>query len=300
MAREPADMVKPEVGASVQHRDLSGTTALVTGATSGVGREVAVALARLGADVHVHGRNRERGEAVASNLRDLGADAEFVRAEYTDLAQVETLAEHVAGQVDELDVLVNNAGTHFDEGELTNLGVERTFHANHLAPFLLTNRLRDSLADDARVVTVASEVHRRADLDMDAVESVENYDGFDAYSRSKLANVLFTRELARRFDGPTANACHPGFVPSSGLWRNGSLPVRVLMRVLSAVPRQLTLGHVDTSASAAITPTFLAATDVEEDGAYFRDCEPTQAAALARDDELAEDLWAWSADRVDL
>jgi NAD(P)-dependent dehydrogenase (short-subunit alcohol dehydrogenase family) len=293
-------MVKPEDGASVRHRDLSGTTALVTGATSGVGREVALALGRLGADVLVQGRSRERGEAVASDLRELGADAQFFRAEYTDLAQVQNLAERVAGRVDELDVLVNNAGTHFDEGELTDLGVERTFHANHLGPFLLTNRLRDSLADDARVVTVASEVHRRADLDLGAVESVGDYDGFAAYSRSKLANVLFTRELARRLDGPTANACHPGFVPSSGLWRNASFPVRVVMRVLTVVPRQLTFGYVDTSASAAITPTFLAATDVDENGAYFRDCQPEAAAEQGRDDELAAELWAWSADRVDL
>lgn len=293
-------MVQPEVGASVKDRDLSGTTALVTGATSGVGREVALALGRLGSDVLIQGRSRERGEGVANELRELGADARFFRAEYTDLAQVENLAERIAGRVDELDVLVNNAGTHFDEGELTDLGVERTFHANHLAPFLLTNRLRDSLAIDARIVTVASEVHRRAELDLDAVDSVDRYDGFAAYSRSKLANVLFTRELARRLDGPTANACHPGFVPSSGLWRSASLPVRVLMRVLSVVPRQLTLGYVDTSASAAITPTYLAATDVDEDGAYFRDCQPVDVAKPARDDKLAEALWAWSADRVDL
>ncbi|NIB99111.1 SDR family NAD(P)-dependent oxidoreductase [Halobacterium sp. R2-5] len=293
-------MVRPEAAAGVADRDRSGTTALVTGATSGVGREVALALARLGADVYVHGRDRDRGEEVASRLREHGADARFFRADFLDLGQVENLAERVAGRVDELDVLVNNAGAHFETGALTDAGVERTFHANHLAPFLLTNRLRDALADGGRVVTVASEVHRRAGLSLSGVESVDDYDGFAAYSRSKLANVLFTRELARRLDGPAANACHPGFVPSSGLWRNASLPVRAVMRVLSAVPRRLTFGVVDSSASAAVTPTYLAAGDVDATGEYYEDCERATPAKQATDDELAARLWAWSAERVDL
>lgn len=293
-------MVRPEVGASVQHRDLEGRNALVTGATSGVGREVALALARLGADVLVHGRRVERGEEVVSELRELGSASTFLRAEFGSLAQVENLAERARGRVDELDVLVNNAGTHFDDGELTDVGVERTFHVNHLAPFLLTRRLSDEFAADARVVTVASDVHRRADLDVAAVTSVENYDGVAAYSRSKLANVLFARELDRRLDGPTSVSCHPGFVPDSGLWRNASLPVRATMRVLSVVPRRLTFGRVDSAGSAAVTPTFLAATDDHEGGAYYRDCEAVDPASNATDAEVAADLWSWSAERVGL
>ncbi|WP_232701501.1 SDR family NAD(P)-dependent oxidoreductase [Halobacterium wangiae] len=295
-------MVRPEVGASVQHRDLEGATALVTGATGGVGREVALALGRLGADVHVHGRNADRGERVASDLRGLGADASFFLAEYTDLDQVETLAERVRDRVDELDVLVNNAGAHFDEGRLTDLGVERTFHANHLAPFLLTNRLRDVLASGGRIVTVSSEVHRRASLDFEELTAVDAYEGLDAYARSKLANVLFARELARRTDDLTSVSCHPGFVPATGIWRNAPLPVRAVMLVLSAVPRSLTFGRVDTPSSAAVTPTFLAATDREdgENGAYFRDCAPVEPSPEASDDALAERLWEWSAQRVSL
>lgn len=293
-------MVRPEIGASVGHRDLEGRNALVTGATSGVGREVALALARLGADVLVHGRRAERGEEVVSVLRDHGSASTFLRADFESLRQVENLAERVRGRVDELDVLVNNAGAHFDAGELSDLGVERTFHVNHLAPFALTNWLREDLSPDARVVTVASEVHRRGDVDLEAVTSVENYDGFAAYSRSKLANVLFARELARELDDATSVSCHPGFVPDSGLWRNASLPVRAVMRVLSVVPRRLTLGRVDSSGSAAITPTFLAATDDLDEGAYYRDCSPVEPADAARDDDLAAKLWSWSAERIDL
>jgi NAD(P)-dependent dehydrogenase (short-subunit alcohol dehydrogenase family) len=292
--------MRPEDGASVRHRDLAGQRVLVTGATGGVGREVALALGRLGADVLVHGRDRDRGEAVASELRDRGADSEFLRADFADLDAVGDLADAVRERTDGLDVLVNNAGAHFDEGRLTDIGVEATFHVNHLAPFALTTELRDHLADDARVVTVASEVHRRAGLDLEDLESVgDDYDGFAAYSRSKLGNVLFTRRLADRLDGPQAVACHPGFVPDSGLWRNSSLPVRAAMRVLSVLPRTLTFGRVDTAASAAVTPTFLAAAENVEDGAYYRDCQPVEAAELARDDDLAGDLWAYSQSVVD-
>jgi len=285
----------------VHHRDLTGTTALVTGATSGVGREVALALGRLGARVLVHGRDRDRGEAVADELRAVGADPRFLPADFADLDAVAGLADEVREHTDELDVLVNNAGAHFDDGRLTDAGVEATFHVNHLAPFALATRLRDHVADDGRVVTVASEVHRRADLALEAVESVDDddddgYDGFAAYGRSKLANVLFARELDRRWDGPDAVSCHPGFVPDSGLWRNSSLPVRAAMTVFSLLPRTLTFGKVDTAASAAVTPTFLAAStgDAVEGGAYYRDCEPVAPSERARDDDLAERLWTYS------
>jgi|AntRauMinimDraft_4_1070384.scaffolds.fasta_scaffold00059_10 NAD(P)-dependent dehydrogenase (short-subunit alcohol dehydrogenase family) len=293
--------MRPEDGASVRHRDLTSQTVLVTGATGGVGREVALALGRLGADVLVHGRDRDRGEAVASNLRDRGSDAEFLRADFADLDAVAGLAEAVRERTDDLDVLVNNAGTHFDDGWLTEAGVEATFHVNHLAPFALTTALQGHLADDGRVVTVASEVHRRADLDLGDVESVAagDYDGFAAYSRSKLANVLFTRELSRRLDGPGAVSCHPGFVPDSGLWRNSSLPVRAVMRVFSLLPRTLTFGRVDTAASAAVTPTFLAAAESVESGAYYRDCQPVEPSEAAQRNDLAEELWSWSEAAVD-
>jgi len=283
----------------VHHRDLTGTTALVTGATSGVGREVALALGRLGARVLVHGRDRDRGEAVADELRAVGADPRFLPADFADLDAVAGLADDVRGHTDELDLLVNNAGAHFDDGRLTGAGVEATFHVNHLAPFALTTRLRDHVADDGRVVTVASEVHRRGDLALEAVESVgDGYDGFAAYGRSKLANVLFARELDRRWDGPDAVSCHPGFVPDSGLWRNSSLPVRAAMRAFSLLPRTLAFGKVDSAASAAVTPTFLAAADAVEGGAYYRDCEPVAPSERARDDDLAERLWTYSEDAV--
>ncbi|MFB6136109.1 MAG: SDR family NAD(P)-dependent oxidoreductase [Halobacteriaceae archaeon] len=293
---------RAEVGAGVDGVDLAGATALVTGATSGVGREVALALGRLGARVLVHGRNEERGAAVVAALRET-TTASFHRAEFASLDDVRGLAAAVREESESLDVLVNNAGAHFSEGRLAACGVERTFAVNHLAPFLLTNLLRPALADGGRVVTVSSEVHRQGALDLDAVESAAGYDGLDAYARSKLANVLFTRELAHRLEGAgddaaTANCCHPGFVPGSGLWREASLPVRAAVGALARLPRPLLERVADTAVTAAETPVYLAAApDVDGvTGRYFRDREVVEPAAAARDDALAGELWRASAE----
>lgn len=295
---------RAEVLAGIPDVDLTGATALVTGATSGVGREVALALGRLGARVLVHGRDPERGRAVTEALRNDGAEPVLFRADFTDQSTVRGLADAVRQHTDDLDVLVNNAGAHYQGGWLTEDGVEATFAVNHLAPFLLTNLLKE-LLDGGRVVTVASAVHERAgraDLTRKAVTTVSDYDGLDAYGRSKLANVLFTREFARRFDTPTATCCHPGVVPGSGLWRNASLPVKTGVRVLDRLPQVLVGRFVDTPAQAAATPVYLAASpDVADaDGEYFSDCEPVEPSRAALDDDLARRVWELSADVVGL
>lgn len=291
-------MTRPEVVAGVEDADLSGETVLVTGATSGVGRETALALARLGARVLVHGRNREAGRAVAAELDDLGADAVFFRADFGRPGAPTELAAEVADRVDALDVLVNNAGTYVDDPTLVD-GVELTFRVNHLAPFALTRALRDEMPDGGRVVTVSSAVHPQAeagDLTRGAVTSVDDYDGLRAYARSKLANALFTRELARREPDLLANCCHPGLVPGSGLWRDASLAIRAGVRLLAALPDPVLERVADSPRSAAATSVFLAAGEYEASGAYFSDCERTEPSPTARDDELARRLWALSED----
>lgn len=295
---------RPEVGAGVADVDLSGRTALVTGATSGIGRETALALGRLGARVLVHGRDRERGAAVVERLRDSGVpDPTFLRADFLSLDAVANLADEVADRVSTLDVIVNNAGAYFREGGLTQEGVERTFAVNHLASFLLTSRLLGIVPPGGRVVTVSSEAHRNADrFDPDDVQTVAGYDGFAAYSRSKLANVLFTRELARRLDSRTANCCHPGFVPGSGLWRESPLPIRAFMTVLGYVPSWLSGGTIASPDRGAETPVYLATSREVADttGRYYVDCEPTEPAPPARDEDLQRDIWEFSAEVVGL
>lgn len=288
---------RPEVGAGVADVDLSDRTALVTGATGGIGRETALALGRLGARVLVHGRDRERGAALVEALEAAGSPSSAFRsAEFTDRTAVEGLADWTRERCDRLDILVHNAGAHFRRGALTDDGVERTVAVNHLAPFVLTARLVDRLTPDGRIVVVSSDTHRRVGLDLEAFTDVVDHDGLDAYSRSKLANVLFVRALARRLDGPTANALHPGFIPHTGIWRDAPWFVRLAVWVLARVPRPLVPGFVETPATGAETVVYLAAAADAADvtGAYFHAGEPVEPSATARDDELAERLWAES------
>jgi len=292
-------VTRPEAVAGVEDADLDGETVLVTGATDGIGRETALALGRLGADVIVHGRDPEKGAAVVDDLRALGSDARFERADFADLDAVRGLADAVAGEIDRL---VNNAGAYVDDGRLTDAGVEYTTAVNHLAPFLLTCRLVDALPEDGRIVTVASEAHRGVEADLAAAESVADYDGFDAYRRSKLYNVLFTRELDRRLAeaAPTANCLHPGFVPGSELWRDSPWYVRGAIGIFRLLPEPLQRGPVTSVPAAAATSVFLAAGRAggAVGGRYFADCEVATPSEPARDGDAARRLWEWSAERT--
>lgn len=288
----------PEALADVTDVDLSGRTALVTGATSGVGRETALALARLGADTLVHGRNRAAGRETVEAVEATGATAVFLPGDFADPDAVDALAEAIRDRTDSLDLLIHNAGAHFDDGELIDAGAEsaeRTFVVNHLGPFRLTHGLRSILAPDARVVVVASAVHGRANGEFD-VRSVTEYDGLDAYARSKLANVLFAREVAGRLDGRAVASCHPGFVPGSGLWREASLPVRLAVGGLDRLPPGLTPGIVDDAAEAATTSVYLAASPevADADGGYYADCARTEPETVARNGDCRAELWALS------
>jgi NAD(P)-dependent dehydrogenase (short-subunit alcohol dehydrogenase family) len=289
---------RPEVGASVADVDLTGQAAVVTGSTSGIGRETAFALGRLGADVFVHGRDREAGHEVVAALEALGARARFEPADFADVEAVEGLATAIRDWNDELDLLVNNAGGLFRDADRTALGVARTFHVNHLSPYQLTAALLDHLAEDARVVTTASDAHRGVDLDLDAVTGPAG--GFRAYQRSKLANVLFTAELARRLERAgrpvTANSFHPGAIPGSGFSRFLPGPLPRAMRALDGLP------FLTSVAEGAETAVFLAAADRVDgvSGRYFTDCRPRTPSDAARDRTTARALWQRSAALLDI
>ncbi|WP_142859820.1 SDR family NAD(P)-dependent oxidoreductase [Salinigranum halophilum] len=290
----------PERRAAVEGTDLTGTTALVTGSTSGIGREAALALGRLGARVVVHGRDEQAGSAAVEDLESVGADALFVRADFADVDDVRALAETVRAETDDLDLLVNNAGGFFREARLTDRGVGYTFHVNHLAPYLLTAELLDHLAPDARIVTTASEAHRGVTLDLDAVTAREGAAGWAAYQRSKLANVQFSAELARRLSARestvTANSLHPGAIPGSGFTRFLPTPLSQGAKLLNAVP------GVTSVRDGAAALVFLAASDRLNgvSGRYFskqRQAEPSDA---ARDRTAQQRLWERSAELLEM
>jgi NAD(P)-dependent dehydrogenase (short-subunit alcohol dehydrogenase family) len=276
--------------------DMTGLVALVTGATGGIGRAAARRLGSLGATVVVTGRDRERGRAAVEEIERAGGEGVFFRADFATMDAVRALAGEFRGRYDRLDVLVNNAACSRDDRRLTDEGHEETFAVNHLAPYLLTHDLIDLLraSAPARIVNTSSTVHRRGEIDFNDLQC-RNYDALDAYARSKLANVLFTYELAAHIDSVTANAVHPGFIPGSGLYRDVSLSVRAFTAVASRLP------FVGTSVEeAADGLVYLAAAPeaAKVSEAYFEGCERADPDPRVHDERLRERLWNASAEMV--
>ena len=271
---------------------MQGQVCVVTGATSGIGKAAAAALAQQGAEIIVVGRDPARAEATAAAIQAGGAPPPKVEiADLARLDQVRALAGRLNQTLDRIDVLINNAGLVLNERRVTPDGYEYVFAVNHLAPFLLTNLLRPKLTASApaRVITVSSDAHTAARLDLDDPNLEHGWSSWRSYSNSKLANILFTRELARRLEGTgvTANCLHPGVV-RTGFGRDA----RPLMRVGITIARPFMLSPergADTIVYLASSPDVAAKT-----GGYYVKREPREPSAAARDDGLARGLWETS------
>jgi NAD(P)-dependent dehydrogenase (short-subunit alcohol dehydrogenase family) len=199
---------------------MAGRTVLVTGGTGGIGRATALGLATMGAHLAITGRDQERTEGAAREIRAAGGgQVDVFVADLSSQSEVRRLAEEVPQSLSRIDVLVNNVGGYWNTRHVTADGLEHTFALNHLAPFLITNLLLDRLKQSApaRVVTVSSNAQAMGRIDFDDLHGERSYSGAPAYDQSKLANVLFTYELARRLPATsvTANALHPGVVSTS-------------------------------------------------------------------------------------
>jgi NAD(P)-dependent dehydrogenase (short-subunit alcohol dehydrogenase family) len=274
---------------------MTGRVCMVTGATSGIGRAAAEELARRGAQVVLVGRSRERGEQTLSEIRGRtnNPNVSLLLADLSSQQQIRALADEFLATGRPLHVLLNNAGVIHLSRERTEDGIEATFAVNHLAYFLLTNLLLERLRESApaRVVNVSSDAHRSAGgrLDMDDLQSERAYSAMRVYGKSKLANILFTRELARRLDatGVTAAALHPGFVGSNFARNNGWLG-SVAMTLLRPFARSPQKG-AETAVHLCCSPDLEGST-----GGYWYDCRPHEPAAFALDDEDARRLWAIS------
>jgi len=288
----------PESLAGVSDIDCTGTRALVTGSTSGIGREAALALGRLGATVIVHGRDADAGSAVVEELKATEGEGRFIAADYADTAAVRDLAGTVRAETSGLDVLINNAGGLVRDGRLTDRGVEYTFQVNHLGPYLLTAELTDFLEPGARVVTTASEAHQGATLELDRITRPDG--GLSAYSHAKLANVLFARELARRLEragrSVTSNSVHPGVIPGSGFTRFLPGPISTFAGLLEGVPGVTSV----TDGAAALLVAACAPRLDDVSGRYFTGQRPATPADAATNDEAARNLWKRSAELVDI
>ncbi|MEU7867399.1 SDR family oxidoreductase [Dactylosporangium sp. NPDC049140] len=272
---------------------MRGKVCLVTGGTSGIGRETAARLAELGATVIVVGRDPERGRAAVKEIRHRapGAEVDLLTADLSSLAEVRRLAAEVLERYDRLDVLDNNAGVIMLERRFTADGYETMFAVNHLAPFLLTSLLRERLVGSApaRVITVSSNVHSSAKQ----IPWDELARGEPSYPLSKLANILFTAELAKRLAGTgvVANCLHPGLIRTQ-LGRE----VRGVTKLLVAAAKPF-MGTVRTGAA---TPVYLATAPeaAEVTGGYFFRGKQIEPSALARDPEAAARLWTLSEELV--
>jgi len=270
---------------------VEGRRVLVTGATAGIGEQTALELARRGARVVLVGRDAARGAATQARIAtEAGAETDLLLADLAEMASVRRLAEQVRARYDRLDVLVNNAGLFLQRRQVTGEGLERTFATNHLSMFLLTALLRDLLVASApaRVVNVSSDAHRRGRIDLDDLQSQRRYRGFAVYAASKLMNVLFTNELARRLDGTgvTANSLHPGFVRSN-FGRNNGPVVGLAIAALGLVGRAITVEQgARTSVYAAADPSLEGVT-----GVYLDRERPVRPAEAALDQDLARRLW---------
>jgi retinol dehydrogenase 12 len=270
------------------------TLVVITGATRGIGQAAAVEIARQGVGVALVGRDADRVKAVAREATAAGGGApvhEHV-ADLTLMAEVRALAEDLRGRHEHIDVLANNAGALFSSRGETSEGFERTFALNHLAPFLLTNLLRDRLSG-GRVVTTASDAHTGGRLDLEDLQSEHGYAAMRVYGTSKLCNILFTRELAKRAPELHANCFHPGVV-RTGFGKNENGIWKVLTTLGAPFFRSSQRG--------ARSLVWLALSDQAATltGEYVQDEQVLAPSAQAQDATLAEGLWERSAQLVGL
>lgn len=278
---------------------LAGRTVLVTGGTGGIGRATAEGLAAMGAHIAITGRNEDRAHRVAKEIAAAtGGSVDAYAADLSALAEVRRLAAQVQSAYPRLDVLVNNVGGFWGHRHVTADGLEYTFALNHLAPFLLTNLLLDRLiaSAPARVVNVSSGAQAMGKIDFDDLMGERRYSGQRAYNQSKLANVMFTYELARRLDGTgvTATVLHPGVVRTAFGAEDPSPFWRVFI--------PLTRPFMKSPEHGAKTPIYLASSPQVEGatGRYFANLKPRTANRTADDATATARLWQVSAELTGL
>ena len=273
---------------------MQGKTVVITGGTSGIGEIAAQRLAQMGARIVLIARDKSRGEATMARLHDrapgLGHAVHF--ADLARIPEMKRVAAEIAHKEPRIDVLINNAGAMFSSRRLTEDGLEYTFALNHMAYFVVTEGLRERLlaSAPARIVNTASAAHQGARLDFDDLQSAKGFGAMKAYGRSKLCNILFTRELARRLlgTGATANCLHPGFVATRiGDESGGSISRFAWLAKLFAISPE----------KGAETIVYLASSPAvaETTGEYFYKRQPIAPSPTAQDDRIAALLWERSA-----
>ena len=278
---------------------MNGRTCLITGATDGIGKEAAIELAKKGCNLILIGRNKEKGEKVVEEIRKVAenhVDIDYFVADLMLMKEVSRVADEVSRKYPKIDVLLNNVGAYFAFRDVTEEGFERTFALNHLGYFLMTKKLLPLVekSDYKRIVNVSSSAHYGIDFEFDNMNGEKKYSGFDVYKKSKLANVMFTYELAKRVKdkGITANCLHPGFV-STNFGKNNNFLWRNVIRMAM----MLTAISVKDGAKTSI---HLACSDKVKDitGRFFANCEVKKGSSKAKNEEHNQKLWELSEEFV--
>ena len=279
---------------------MRGLTSLITGATDGIGKEAAIELAKKGCNLILIGRSKEKGDKVVEEIRkvaDSYVDIDYFTADLMLMKEVSRVADEVSRKYPKIDILLNNVGAYFAFRDVTEEGFERTFALNHLGYFLMTKKLLPLVekSDYKRIVNVSSSAHYGIDFEFNNMNGEKKYSGFDVYKKSKLANVMFTYELAKRIEGTgiTANCLHPGFVSTNFgknnnfLWRN---VIRVAMWLTAISVRD-----------GAKTSIHLACSDEVKDitGRFFANSQIKKGSSKAKNEEHNRKLWELSEEFVE-
>jgi NAD(P)-dependent dehydrogenase (short-subunit alcohol dehydrogenase family) len=279
---------------------VSGKRVIITGATNGIGLAAAQELARRGAKLSIVARDEARAAAATARIiaaAGAGTEVEVLSADLSSQASTRKLAAEILARHPRIDVLINNAGAINSSRRLTADGLELSWSVNHLAPFLLTNLLLERIRESApaRIVTTSSGAHRGVTIPFEDVNADRGYRSFTRYGQTKLANILFTSELARHLEGTavTANCFHPGFVATGFNRNNGSVMAlgMTLARPFARSPRKGAETLVWLADSAEVSA---------ESGGYFMDRKRREPSAAARDDAAARRLWELSLEETGL
>lgn len=270
---------------------MTGKVCLITGGTSGIGKATAIGLAKLDASIVVVGSDIKRGKNASEEIREKSSSkqVEFIPADLASLSEVRRLANEFKSKYSKLDVLLNNAAVFSSSRKYSDDGIELQFAVNYLSHFLLTNLLLQLLKESspARIINVSSNAHFKGSINFEDINLKKRYSGWKAYCRSKLANVLFTYELANRLDPKqvTVNALHPGAVRTNIVGKHASLLYRIGWNL-----KKLTMLPVEKGAR---TPIYLASSKEVSDisGGYFVNCRQIKSSEKSYEKALSKRLW---------